>query len=125
MSAVLDVILLVLRLYTYVIIVVAIMSWLIAFNVINIYNNVVRSIWDALNAITEPVLRPIRRILPNFNGLDLSPLVLLLIIFFPAGRHRQVYLPERLLIDRLRGEVSRAFQFGSSIAAMSCGHASV
>ena len=81
MRAVLDVILLVLQLYTYVIIVVAIMSWLIAFNVINIYNNVVRAIWDALNAVTEPALRPIRRMLPNFNGLDLSPLVLLLLIF--------------------------------------------
>ena len=81
MRAVLDVILLILQLYTYVIIVVAIMSWLLAFNVINIYNSVVRAIWDALNAMTEPVLRPIRRILPNFNGLDLSPLVLLLLIF--------------------------------------------
>jgi YggT family protein len=81
MRAVLDVILLVLQLYSYVIIVVAIMSWLVAFNVINIYNNVVRTIWDSLNAITEPVLRPIRRVLPNFNGLDLSPLVLLLLIF--------------------------------------------
>lgn len=81
MRAVLDVILLILQLYTYVIIVVAIMSWLIAFNVINIYNNVVRTIWDALNALTEPLLRPIRNILPNFSGLDLSPLVLLLLIF--------------------------------------------
>lgn len=81
MRAVLDVILLVLQLYTYVIIIVAIMSWLVAFNVINVYNNVVRVIWDGLNALTEPLLRPIRNILPNFNGLDLSPLVLLLIIF--------------------------------------------
>ena len=81
MRAVLDVILLVLQLYTYVIIIVAIMSWLIAFNVINVYNNVVRAIWDALNALTEPVLRPIRRMLPSFSGLDLSPLVLLLLIF--------------------------------------------
>ena len=81
MRALLDVILLVLQLYTYVIIVVAIMSWLIAFRAINLYNNVVRAIWDALNALTEPVLRPIRNVLPNFNGLDLSPLVLLLLIF--------------------------------------------
>lgn len=81
MRAVLDVILLILQMYTYVIIVVAIMSWLIAFNVINVYNNVVRTIWDALNAVTEPALRPIRRMLPNFSGLDLSPLVLLLLIF--------------------------------------------
>ena len=81
MQAVLDVILLILRMYTYVIIAVAIMSWLIAFNVINVYNNVVRSIWNGLNALTEPVLRPIRAMLPSFNGLDLSPLVLLLLIF--------------------------------------------
>ena len=81
MRAVLDVILLVLQLYTYIIIVVAIMSWLIAFNVINVYNSVVRSIWDALNALTEPALRPIRNMLPSFSGLDLSPLVLLLLIF--------------------------------------------
>lgn len=81
MRAVLDVILLILQLYTYVIIIVAIMSWLIAFNVINVYNNVVRVIWDGLNAVTEPVLRPIRKMLPNVSGLDLSPLVLLLIIF--------------------------------------------
>ncbi len=81
MQAVLDVILLILRMYTYVIIAVAIMSWLIAFNVINLYNNVVRSIWNGLNALTEPVLRPIRAMLPSFNGLDLSPLVLLLLIF--------------------------------------------
>ncbi len=81
MRAVLDVILLVLQMYTYVIIVVAIMSWLIAFNVINVYNNVVRTIWDSLNAITEPALRPIRRLMPNFSGLDLSPLILLLLIF--------------------------------------------
>lgn len=81
MQAVLDVILLILKMYTYVIIAVAIMSWLIAFNVINLYNNVVRSIWNGLNALTEPVLRPIRTMLPSFNGLDLSPLVLLLLIF--------------------------------------------
>ena len=81
MQALLDVILLILKMYTYVIIAVAIMSWLIAFNVINLYNNLVRSIWNGLNALTEPVLRPIRNMLPNFNGLDLSPLVLLLLIF--------------------------------------------
>ena len=81
MRALLDLILLVLKLYTYVIIVVAIMSWLLAFNVINIYNNVVRSIWTSLNALTEPVLRPIRSILPMMGGLDISPIVLLLLIF--------------------------------------------
>ena len=81
MRAVLDVILLILQMYTYVIIIVAIMSWLIAFNVINIYNDFVRSIWTALNALTEPVLRPIRRMLPNLGGLDISPVIVILVIF--------------------------------------------
>jgi len=81
MRALLDVILLVLHLYGYVIIIVAIMSWLIAFNVINIYNDLVRSIWNGLNAVTEPLLRPIRSVLPNLGGVDISPIVLLLLIF--------------------------------------------
>jgi YggT family protein len=81
MRAILDVLLLILQLYTYVIIIVAIMSWLIAFNVINVYNDVVRTIWNALNAITEPLLKPIRNILPAMGGLDISPVILLLLIF--------------------------------------------
>jgi YggT family protein len=81
MRAILDVLLLILQLYTYVIIIVAIMSWLIAFNVINVYNDVVRTIWNALNAITEPLLKPIRNILPTMGGLDISPVILLLLIF--------------------------------------------
>jgi YggT family protein len=81
MRAILDVLLLVLHIYTYIVILVAILSWLIAFHVINIYNDVVRSIWNALNAITEPVLRPIRQALPNFGGIDISPVILLLLIF--------------------------------------------
>jgi YggT family protein len=81
MRAVLDVILIVLQIYTYIIIIVAILSWLIAFHVINIYNDFVRSIWNALNAITEPLLRPIRQALPNLGGIDISPVILLLLIF--------------------------------------------
>ena len=81
MRAIFDVLLLVLQLYTYVIIIVAIMSWLIAFNVINVHNDFVRSIWNALNAVTEPLLRPIRNILPALGGLDISPVILLLLIF--------------------------------------------
>ena len=81
MQAVLDLILMILSLYKWVVIIVVIMSWLVAFNVINLYNNVVRSIWTGLNALTEPVLRPIRNVLPNMGGMDLSPIVLLLLIF--------------------------------------------
>jgi len=81
MRAILDVLMLILQLYTYVIIIVAILSWLIAFNVINVYNDFVRSIWNALNAVTEPLLKPIRNLLPAMGGLDISPVILLLLIF--------------------------------------------
>jgi YggT family protein len=72
----------VITLYVYIIIAGAVMSWLIAFNVINPYNQFVRSLWQGLNALTEPLLRPIRRWLPDLGGIDISPLVLILICFF-------------------------------------------
>jgi YggT family protein len=65
----------------WVIVIQAIMSWLIAFNIINTWNDTVRSIWNALKKMTDPIYNPIRRILPYFGGLDLSPLVVLLIIY--------------------------------------------
>ena len=76
MRALLDVILLALQLYTYIIIASAILSWLMAFNVVNTRNDLVRSIWNFLYAVTEPVLRPIRSILPNLGGIDISPIIL-------------------------------------------------
>ena len=82
MSALLDVLLLALDLYQWVVIGTAIMSWLIAFDVVNTRNDVVRAIWNALLAITEPVLRPIRNLLPSMGGLDISPIILLLGIYF-------------------------------------------
>jgi len=69
-------------LYTYIVIAGVIMSWLMAFNIVNPYNPVVRSIWQALNAVTEPLLRPIRRLMPDLGGLDISPVILLLGCFF-------------------------------------------
>jgi YggT family protein len=69
-------------LYIYIIIAGAVMSWLIAFNVINPYNQFVRSIWQALIALTEPLLRPIRRWMPDLGGIDISPVVLILICAF-------------------------------------------
>ncbi len=68
-----------------VIIAMVVMSWLIGFNVINRHNQVVDMIWRTLLALTEPVLRPIRNMLPAMGGLDLSPLILLLAIFFLQG----------------------------------------
>ncbi len=82
MRALLDVILVVLQLYVYVIIASAILSWLVAFNVVNRYNDFVRSIWNLVTALTEPLLRPIRRMIPNLGGIDISPVILLLFIFF-------------------------------------------
>ena len=67
---------------TWIILIQAILSWLIAFNVISIHNSdAVRQVWYALQKITEPFYRPIRRILPDFGALDLSPLVVLLILY--------------------------------------------
>ena len=80
MRAVLDIVLLALHLYTYVIIASAVLSWLIAFNVVNIRNDVVRSIWTLLNNLTEPLLRPIRNILPSLGAVDISPVILLLAV---------------------------------------------
>jgi YggT family protein len=69
-------------LYVYIIIAGAVMSWLIAFNVVNPYNQFVRSIWQGLNAMTEPLLRPIRRFMPDLGGIDVSPVVLILACWF-------------------------------------------
>jgi YggT family protein len=71
-----------LTIYVWILIASAVMSWLIAFNVINPYNQVVRTIGEFLYRITEPVLRPIRNILPNLGGIDISPVIVILIIFF-------------------------------------------
>ena len=78
MRAVLDIIMVALNLYTWVVIGGAILSWLIAFNVVNIRNEVVRSLWNLFIALTEPFLRPIRNFLPNMGGIDISPIILLL-----------------------------------------------
>jgi YggT family protein len=72
---------LLLRVAMYIIIAQAILSWLVAFNVINTYNDFVRSFLNALDRITEPLYRPIRKILPDFGGLDFSPMVVLLLIY--------------------------------------------
>ncbi len=71
---------LLLRVLSYIIIAQAIISWLVAFNVINTTNDFVRSFLYALDRITEPLYRPIRRVLPDFGGIDFSPLVVLLLI---------------------------------------------
>jgi YggT family protein len=73
---------LVIQLYIWVLIASAVMSWLIAFNVLNTRNRFVYQVGDVLYRLTEPALRPIRRVLPNLGGVDLSPVVLILLLVF-------------------------------------------
>jgi YggT family protein len=70
----------ILDIYSAIIIASAIMSWLVAFGVVNVRNQVIRVVVDLLYRVTEPVLRPIRRFLPNLGGIDISPVVALLLI---------------------------------------------
>lgn len=81
----------VLEIFMWIIILQVIMSWLIAFNVINTSNRFVYMVGDFLYRVTEPVMRPIRRILPNLGGIDLSPLVVLLLIFFARNLLREYW----------------------------------
>jgi YggT family protein len=82
MLPVIRLILTILDLYKIIIIAGAVLSWLIAFGVVNIRNDFVRSIWNLFVALTEPLLRPIRNFLPNTGGIDISPIILLLVIMF-------------------------------------------
>jgi len=72
----------ILEIYKWILIAAVIVSWLTAFNVINVHNNFVRSLLRVLLALTEPVLAPIRRMLPSMGGLDLSPIVVFVLIWF-------------------------------------------
>ncbi|WP_404382000.1 YggT family protein [Caenispirillum salinarum] len=74
-----------LNLYLWAIIISAVLSWLVAFNVINTSNRFVYMVGDFLHRITEPALRPIRSVVPVMGGVDLSPMVLILLIIFLEG----------------------------------------
>ncbi len=80
LAAIVGIVIMVLQWVIWLLILQAILSWLIAFNVINTYNNFVRGVLRFLDAVTAPLLRPIRRVLPDLGGIDLSPMVLILII---------------------------------------------
>ena len=81
MKPLIEVLIILLNIYWWIVIIAVIMSWLIAFNVINTRHQAVGMIVDVLYRMTEPVFRPIRNIMPNLGGLDLSPLIVLLIIY--------------------------------------------
>lgn len=72
----------VINIYIWVVLGSVILSWLVAFNVVNTHNRFVFIIGDVLHKLTEPVLAPIRRLIPNIGGIDLSPLVLILLLMF-------------------------------------------
>ncbi|HLY46494.1 MAG TPA: YggT family protein [Stellaceae bacterium] len=82
MHALFDLILLLIRIYIWLLIGQAVLSWLLAFGVVNRHNRGVAVIGDFLYRITEPALRPIRNMLPNFGGIDISPIVLILLLYF-------------------------------------------
>lgn len=93
MRALLDVIMIVLDLYIWLLIAAAVLSWLIAFNVVNVRNQFVGMIADFLYRITEPVLKPIRGMMPNLGGLDISPVILILLIYFVQNVIRYYIYP--------------------------------
>ena len=93
MHAFLTVLILVMNLYVYCLIGIAIMSWLLAFNVLNRGNPLVNKAYYFLERITEPVLMPIRRIIPPIGGIDISPVILILLITFLEQLIRDNYAP--------------------------------
>ncbi|MDP1723629.1 MAG: YggT family protein [Alphaproteobacteria bacterium] len=82
----------ILGLYVWALIISVILSWLIAFNIVNTYNRFIATIYDVLYRITEPVYRPIRRIIPTVNGIDFSPIIVILLIFFIRSLLREYFL---------------------------------
>ena len=78
--ALIDVVIILLKVVWWIIVIQMILSWLVAFNVINTYNDFVRGLLRGLDRITEPVYRPIRKVLPDFGGLDFSPMVILIVL---------------------------------------------
>jgi YggT family protein len=82
MIALLQTLSMILTLVWWVFLIMIIMSWLISFNVINTRNQFVATVWRVINQVTEPILRPIRRVVPPIGGLDLSPIIVFVILFF-------------------------------------------
>ena len=72
----------VISIFIWLLIAQAVLSWLVAFGIVNRYNRVVATIGDFLWRVTEPLLRPIRRVLPDLGGIDISPVVLILLLWF-------------------------------------------
>jgi YggT family protein len=82
MYAFLNLVSTVISIYVWLLIAQAVLSWLVAFGIVNRYNRVVATIGDFLWRITEPLLRPIRRVIPDLGGIDISPVILILLLWF-------------------------------------------
>ena len=82
----------VITIYIYLLIGQAVLSWLVAFGIVNRHNRVVAMVGDFLWRITEPLLRPIRRILPDLGGIDISPVVLILLLWFIDSELQNFYV---------------------------------
>ena len=81
----------VIKIYIYLLIAQAVLSWLVAFGIVNRHSRVVATIGDFLWRITDPVLRPIRRILPDLGGIDVSPVILILLLWFVDSEIQNLY----------------------------------
>lgn len=93
MNAIITLLDMLLNLAFWVILIQVIMSWLIMFNVINMYQPIVSQIWEGLKRLTEPVYRPIRRILPDMGGIDLAPVIVIILIYVLQTFLRQDLAP--------------------------------
>ncbi len=82
----------ILEIYVFIVFAMVIMSWLIGFNVVNMRNRFVATVADILARLTDPVLRPIRRLIPSVGGLDLSPIILLLLVWFLRNLLQEYFL---------------------------------
>ena len=82
MYALLNLVHTVITIYIWLLIIQAVLSWLVAFSIVNRHNRAVAMVGDFLWRVTEPLLRPIRRILPDLGGIDISPVILILLLWF-------------------------------------------
>ena len=98
---------LLLRVLSWIVILQVVLSWLIAFNVINTRNSVVYMIGDFLERVTEPLLRPVRSILPSLGGIDISPIVVILLLVFAQNLLVEYGLRAAYYSDRMDAEASR------------------
>src|SRR6185312_14679884 len=121
----------VIDIYTWIVIASAIMSWLVAFGVVNTRNQFIRMVVEFLYRVTEPALRPIRRIMPNLGGVDISPVILLLLLFFLRSLMAEYvfanllrYMTDAKLIDGKEIAASLRTRVGEGVTALvSQGHA--